>query len=69
MDADDTADKSRLELMGSDEWYLEDLSTNVRSVLNLCNRKEGSIASFALYNYQKADMKRSLSSTRRQRKW
>lgn len=55
VDTDDTANKKSRQINGLiNEWYLEDLSTNVRSVLNH-KRKEGQyIASFALYGYQKA---------------
>ena len=55
VDTDDTANKKSRQINGLiNEWYLEDLSANVRSVLNH-KRKEGQyIASFALYGYQKA---------------
>ena len=54
VDTDDTANKKSRQINGLiNEWYLEDLSTNVRSVLDH-KRKEGQyIASFALYGYQK----------------
>ena len=55
VDTDDTANKKSRQINGLiNEWYLEDLSANVRSVLDH-KRKEGQyIASFALYGYQKA---------------
>ena len=55
VDTDDTANKKSRQINGLiNEWYLEDLSANVRSVLNH-KRNEGQyIASFALYGYQKA---------------
>ena len=55
VDTNDTANKKSRQINGLiNEWYLEDLSANVRSVLNH-KRKEGQyIASFALYGYQKA---------------
>ena len=54
VDTDDTANKKSRQINGLiNEWYLEDLSVNVRSVLDH-KRKEGQyIASFALYGYQK----------------
>ena len=54
VDTGDTANKKSRQINGLiNEWYLEDLSTNVRSVLDH-KRKEGQyIASFALYGYQK----------------
>ena len=54
VDTDDTANKKSRQINGLiNEWYLEDLSANVRSVLDH-KRKEGQyIASFALYGYQK----------------
>lgn len=55
VDTDDTANKKSRQINGLiNEWYLEDLSANVRSVLDH-KRNEGQyIASFALYGYQKA---------------
>lgn len=55
VDTDDTANKKSRQINGLiNEWYLEDLSANVRSVLDH-KRKEGQyIASFALYGYCKA---------------
>lgn len=54
VDTNDTANKKSRQINGLiNEWYLEDLSTNVRSVLDH-KRKEGVyIASFALYGYRK----------------
>lgn len=54
VDTDDKANKKSRQINGLvNEWYLEDLSNNVRSVLDH-KRKEGQyIASFALYGYQK----------------
>ena len=54
VDTDDTANKKSRQINGLiNEWYLEDLSTNVRSVLDH-KRKDGVyIASFALYGYRK----------------
>ena len=54
VDTGDTANKKSRQINGLiNEWYLEDLSANVRSVLDH-KRKEGQyIASFALYGYQK----------------
>ena len=54
VDTDDTANKKSRQINGLiNEWYLEDLSVNVRSVLDH-KRKEGQyIASFALYGYRK----------------
>ncbi len=54
VDTGDTANKKSRQINGLiNEWYLEDLSVNVRSVLDH-KRKEGQyIASFALYGYQK----------------
>lgn len=54
VDTDDTANKKSRQINGLiNQWYLEDLSANVRSVLDH-KRKEGQyIASFALYGYQK----------------
>ena len=55
VDTGDTANKKSRQINGLiNEWYLEDLSANVRSVLDH-KRKEGQyIASFALYGYCKA---------------
>jgi site-specific DNA recombinase len=54
VDTDDAASKKSRQINGLvNEWYLEDLSDNVRSVL-LQKRREGKyIATFALYGYQK----------------
>ena len=54
IDTNDTANKKSRQIAGLvNEWYLEDLSNNVRSVLDH-KRKEGKyIASFALYGFQK----------------
>ena len=54
VDTDDIANKKSRQINGLvNEWYLEDLSNNVRSVL-LHKRREGKyIATFALYGYQK----------------
>ena len=54
VDTDDTANKKSRQINGLiNQWYLEDLSANVRSVLDH-KRKEGQyIASFALYGYRK----------------
>ena len=54
VDTNDTANKKSRQINGLiNEWYLEDLSTNVRSVLDH-KRKEGLfIGSFALYGYCK----------------
>ena len=54
VDTNDTANKKSRQINGLiNEWYLEDLSANVRSVLDH-KRKEGQyIASFALYGYRK----------------
>ena len=54
VDTNDTANKKSRQINGLiNEWYLEDLSTNVRSVLDH-KRKDGVyIASFALYGYRK----------------
>ena len=54
VDTDDAANKKSRQINGLiNEWYLEDLSTNVRSVLDH-KRKEGLfIGSFALYGYCK----------------
>ena len=54
VDTDDTANKKSRQINGLiNEWYLEDLSTNVRSVLDH-KRKEGLfIGSFARYGYCK----------------
>ena len=54
VDTNDTANKKSRQINGLiNEWYLEDLSTNVRSVLDH-KRKEGQyIAAFALYGYRK----------------
>ena len=55
VDTNDTSNKKSRQINGLiNEWYLEDLSNNVRSVLDH-RRKEGLfIGSFALYGYQKA---------------
>ncbi len=54
VDTADAANKKSRQINGLvNEWYLEDLSNNVRSVLTH-RRKEGKyIATFALYGYQK----------------
>lgn len=54
VDTDDAANKKSRQINGLvNEWYLEDLSNNVRSVL-LHKQHEGKyIATFALYGYQK----------------
>lgn len=54
VDTDDAANKKSRQINGLiNQWYLEDLSANVRSVLDH-KRKEGQyIASFALYGYRK----------------
>ena len=54
VDTNDTANKKSRQINGLiNEWYLEDLSTNVRSVLDH-KRKEGLfIGSFARYGYCK----------------
>ena len=54
VDTGDTANKKSRQINGLiNEWYLEDLSANVRSVLDH-KRKDGVyIASFALYGYRK----------------
>ena len=54
VDTDDIANKKSRQINGLiNEWYLEDLSNNVRSVLDH-KRKEGKyIATFALYGYAK----------------
>ena len=54
VDTNDTANKKSRQINGLiNQWYLEDLSTNVRSVLDH-KRKEGLfIGSFALYGYCK----------------
>lgn len=54
VDTNDTANKKSRQINGLiNEWYLEDLSANVRSVLDH-KRKEGVyIAASALYGYQK----------------
>lgn len=54
VDTNDVANKKSRQINGLiNEWYLEDLSNNVRSVLDH-KRKEGKyIATFALYGYEK----------------
>lgn len=53
-DTSDKANKKSRQIIGlKDEWYLEDLSDDIRRVLNQ-KRKEGMyIATWALYGYQK----------------
>lgn len=54
VDTDDCANKKSRQINGLvNEWYLEDLSNNVRSVLDHKRREGQYIASFALYGYQK----------------
>ena len=54
VDTNDTANKKSRQINGLiNEWYLEDLSTNVRSVLDHKRREGLFIGSFALYGYCK----------------
>lgn len=54
VDTDDWANKKSRQINGLvNEWYLEDLSHNVRSVLDHKRREGQYIASFALYGYRK----------------
>lgn len=54
VDTDDKANKKSRQINGLiNEWYLEDLSNNVRSVLDHKRREGQYIASFALYGYCK----------------
>lgn len=54
VDTDDRGNKKSRQLNGLiNEWYLEDLSNNVRSVLDHKRRGGQYIASFALYGYRK----------------
>lgn len=54
VDTDDRANKKSRQINGLvNEWYLEDLSNNVRSVLDHKRREGKYIASFALYGYCK----------------
>ena len=54
VDTADEAGKKSRQLNGLiNEWYLEDLSANVRSVLTHKRRAGRYIAAFALYGYQK----------------
>ena len=54
VDTNDTANKKSRQINGLiNEWYLEDLSTNVRSVLDHKRREGLFIGSFARYGYQK----------------
>ena len=54
VDTDDRANKKSRQINGLvNEWYLEDLSNNVRSVLDHKRREGQYIASFALYGYRK----------------
>lgn len=71
VDTNDTANKKSRQINGLiNEWYLEDLSTNVRSVLDH-KRKEGLfIGSFARYGYCKdPNAKGKLIIDRKQPKW
>lgn len=53
-DTGDAANKKSRQINGLvNEWYLEDLSGNVRSVLDYKRRQGQYIAAFALYGYQK----------------
>ncbi len=54
VDTNDAANKKSRQINGLiNEWYLEDLSANVRSVLDHKRREGVYIASFALYGYRK----------------
>lgn len=54
VDTDDTANKKSRQINGLiNEWYLEDLSANVRSVLTHKRRAGQYIAAFPLYGYAK----------------
>ena len=54
VDTQDRANKKSRQINGLvNEWYLEDLSNNVRSVLDHKRREGQYIASFALYGYRK----------------
>lgn len=54
VDTDDTTNKKSRQINGLiNEWYLEDLSANVRSVLTHKRRAGQYIAAFALYGYAK----------------
>lgn len=54
VDTDDRSNKKSRQINGLiNEWYLEDLSTNVRSVLDHKRKAGKYIAAFALYGYQK----------------
>lgn len=54
VDTQDAAGKKARQIAGLiNEWYLEDLSANVRAVLNQKRRDGCYIASFALYGYKK----------------
>lgn len=54
VDTNDTANKKSRQINGLiNEWYLEDLSTNVRSVLDYKRREGLFIGAFALYGYCK----------------
>lgn len=54
VDTEDRANKKSRQINGLvNEWYLEDLSNNVRSVLDHKRREGKYIASFALYGYCK----------------
>lgn len=54
VDTGDTAGRKARQLNGLiNQWYLEDLSENVRSVLTHKRRQGAYIASFALYGYAK----------------
>ena len=54
VDTEDAANKKSRQLNGLiNEWYLEDLSANVRSVLDHKRREEVFLGSFAPYGYRK----------------
>ena len=54
VDTADEANKKSRQINGLvNEWYLEDLSNNVRSVLSHKRREGKFIGSSALYGYQK----------------
>lgn len=53
-DTDDRANKKSRQIIGlKDEWYLEDLSDDIKRVLNQKRRDGSYIATWALYGYKK----------------
>ena len=71
VDTNDTANKKSRQINGLiNEWYLEDLSTNVRSVLDHKRKRGCSSALLHGMDTAKTQMqKENSSSTRKQPKW